>query len=242
MFQQQPPYIPTQPTQMQQGYYYEPAQSAEFSVETMHGMPGYPGRPPIPRSNQTSPLNPSPPYPHYPASQPYSRPSTAQTQAYGGMWGSPPISPVLGPMQYGINLPPGAHSRHPSQIDEFGGLQGGRGIYYGTAPPSVWTSPSAPSTYTFYTPLQQQAATMDVRPVAEAWSERNSPVVPQGSGYGSWVGPPRSYPQANRQSWAGPSRPVVNESPEKEDTRERKAYHPQPPARRSDWVMWVGNV
>jgi hypothetical protein len=24
--------------------------------------------------------------------------------------------------------------------------------------------------------------------------------------------------------------------------KERKAYHPQAPAKRSDWVMWVGNV
>jgi hypothetical protein len=34
--------------------------------------------------------------------------------------------------------------------------------------------------------------------------------------------------------WSGP--------PKQEAERERKAYHPQPPARRSDWVMWVGNV
>lgn len=27
-----------------------------------------------------------------------------------------------------------------------------------------------------------------------------------------------------------------------EKERERKAYHPQPPAKRSEWVMWVGNV
>jgi hypothetical protein len=27
-----------------------------------------------------------------------------------------------------------------------------------------------------------------------------------------------------------------------EKARERKAYHPQPPTNRSDWVMWVGNV
>jgi hypothetical protein len=39
----------------------------------------------------------------------------------------------------------------------------------------------------------------------------------------------------NRMSWSGPSK-------QEEKARERKAYHPQPPANRSDWVMWVGNV
>lgn len=39
----------------------------------------------------------------------------------------------------------------------------------------------------------------------------------------------------NRMSWSGPSK-------QEEKFRERKAYHPQPPANRTDWVMWVGNV
>jgi hypothetical protein len=37
-------------------------------------------------------------------------------------------------------------------------------------------------------------------------------------------------------SWSGPA------AKDNQRERERKAYHPQAPARRSDWVMWVGNV
>ena len=39
----------------------------------------------------------------------------------------------------------------------------------------------------------------------------------------------------NRMSWSGPSKQDAK-------TKERKAYHPKPPANRSEWVMWVGNV
>jgi len=255
MFQQQPAYIPPTSSHIPNyGYnpqsYYQPPQLAEFSVETMHGMPGYPGHPPIPRSNHTSPMNPSPPYPHHPPSQPYSRPSTAQTQAYGGMWGSPPMSPVLDPMHYGSmgSMGRGGPSHHASPVNEFGGMPAGRGMYYGAAPASSWTSPSTASQYAFYTPPQHQPAIMDKRTVPEAWSAGASPVLAQGpfSQRGSWTGPyPQSDPQANRLSWSGPSRlepRTGDDSPDKEKERERKAYHPQPPARRSDWVMWVGNV
>lgn len=46
--------------------------------------------------------------------------------------------------------------------------------------------------------------------------------------------PVQNQPRGVRMSWSGPTK--------QEGERERKAYHPQPPARRSDWVMWVGNV
>ena len=258
MYQHHPPYIHLSSAHMPNyGYppqpYYENPQTGDFSVETMHGMPGYPGRPPIPRSSHTSPLNPSPPYPHYPSSQPHSRPSTAQTQAYGGMWGSPPMSPVLEPMQYGsigslATMGRDDRLRHPSQVDEFGGMQGGRSMFYPTGPLASWNAPSVSSPYAFYSPYQQQAPTMAMRSGQEPWSTDTSPALAQGAfaSRGSWTGqPPPSNSQLNRMSWSGPSRPTVRtsaESPDREKERERKAYHPQPPARRSDWVMWVGNV
>ena len=241
-YQQQSPmfhqraYMPPTSQMPPYGYspqaYYEP-QRSEFSVETMHGMPGYPGRPPVPRSTHTSPLNPSPPYPHHSPSQPYSRPSTAQTQAYG-MWASPPMSPVITPMQYGGMRVVGMPS-HSHVGPEFGGE---RELYYGV--PSSWTPPSVP--YGFYSPYQQQAPKSEAR-TRECWPGA-SPNLAQGS-RNSWTGPPRPLPQGNPLSWSGPSHPpfhVRAESPEKEKEKERKAYHPQPPARRSDWVMWVGNV
>ncbi|KLT45073.1 hypothetical protein CC85DRAFT_241360 [Cutaneotrichosporon oleaginosum] len=40
-----------------------------------------------------------------------------------------------------------------------------------------------------------------------------------------------------------PARPnQSHQSHQHDGERERKEYHPQPPARRSEWVMWVGNV
>lgn len=83
-------------------------------------------------------------------------------------------------------------------------------------PPSAWTSPSAPSSYQFYTPHQQY----------QTQFETPSPNVPMTPKF------------RNRMSWSGP--PGKLEGADKE--RERKAYHPQAPAKRSDWVMWVGNV
>ena len=258
MFQHHNPYMPLSSSHMPAyGYppqpYHETPQNVEFSVETMHGMPGYPGRPPIPRSSHTSPLNPSPPYPHYPSSQPYSRPSTAQTQAYGGMWGSPPMSPILEPMQYGSmgnigSMGREGHLRHPSQVDEFGGMQGGRSMFYPTGPLPSWNTPSVPSPYAFYSAYQQHAPSTTMRSGQEAWSTDTSPALGQGAfaQRGSWTVQPSPFnSQFNRTSWSGPSRPTVRtsaESPDRENERERRAYHPQPPARRSDWVMWVGNV
>jgi hypothetical protein len=210
--------------------HYEPY-SPGFSVETMHGMPGYALRPPVTRSTQTSPLNAP--------SQAYSRPSTA-----GGyqMWASPPMSPVPG--QY--------HSRQTSYMDEYGGMhrvqgmqpgqmqaghmmqgrmanmQGGRiqvghmqGMHM-SGTPNVQHDPrpyfnTPPSTWN--TPSTASA------PFFTPYQTSTSSMDPQIRAWSSRPG---------RQSWAGPSQ----DSPEKE----RKPYHPQAPSRRSDWVMWVGNV
>ncbi|ORY22021.1 YT521-B-like domain-domain-containing protein [Naematelia encephala] len=193
----------------------------QHDVTTMHGMPAYPHRPPVTRSNQTSPLNPSPPYPHQtPNQQPFSRPTTVQTQA--SFW-SPPMSPAMPPFAN--------HSRQPSYADEYGMHPG----FGGPPPPSAWTSPSAPSQPYFYTPYQHQIPTMEAHPPPSDWSGA-SPGFPY-THRSSWNGPPPSHRQNNRLSWSGPSRPDIVDK-----ERERKAYHPQAPARRSDFVMWVGNV
>ena len=244
VYHQFSPYIPSTPGNMAHYPYFPPFYETpplhrpnDFPIETMHGMPSYPFRPPVIRSNQTSPLNPSPPYPHQTPSQaPYSRPSTAQTTAtFGvGMWSSPPMSPSLDPMYHNL-----MGARMPAQMDEFGGVQGGRGTYYASTPLSAWTSPSASSPYAFYTPRSQQFPMMQGRPAQEAWPSGNPPAPAQMYPHpGSFQS---SHHQASRIP--RPSRAVPRteaESPER--GRERKAYHPQPPARRSDWVMWVGNV
>ncbi|KAL1413102.1 hypothetical protein Q8F55_000851 [Vanrija albida] len=93
--------------------------------------------------------------------------------------------------------------------------------------------------------------------------------VPHASGANAaWMSPPTAPArEPNRQSYSGPSgeEPAATAaagaaaasaaaaaaSAAKAGTgaaarigpdRERKEYHPQPPARRSEWVMWVGNV
>lgn len=132
----------------------------------------------------------------------------------------------------------GRHSRHESMVEGWNGV----GRY--SAAPSTWTSPQGVSPY-FYTPYQVPApnfppgiapsdgrlshdAGMAGGPSSPVQSYRNAlpPQSPKAS-------------RAHRTSFSGPSQALADLT---DKERERKAYHPQPPARRSDWVMWVGNV
>ncbi|WRT68015.1 uncharacterized protein IL334_004990 [Kwoniella shivajii] len=148
-----------------------------------------------------------------------------------GMWTSPPLSPAVSSVPFRPPLP--SSRPGPASVGEYSAFYGPSRASYSTGPTSNWTSPSMPSTYGFYSPYQQQQPTMEpVRPNSNEWSPAPSTSVGQ------------PYRRANRLSWSGPSRPPKELSilQEKEKERERKAYHPQAPARRSDWVMWVGNV
>ncbi|WWD18701.1 hypothetical protein CI109_103155 [Kwoniella shandongensis] len=159
------------------------------------------------RSGQPSPISPSNP---------------THNQSFG-LWATPPMSPAIAPSPFQVQ-----HSRHGS-FDEYGNVQGSR-PYYGSGqggqapgypgPPSAWTTPTMPSPFQFYTPFQQQHPAMEPSRPPSDWT-------------GSPVAPPLR--KTTRMSWSGPSRPVRDVSPDKE--RERKAYHPQPPSRRSDWVI-----
>jgi len=108
---------------------------------------------------------------------------------------------------------------------------------------AMWTSPPMSPNVGFSHP--RQGAMMESHgqhgqgyysTVPSTWAG-----IPQGSPAWSSRPPRNSIPTStrsgtfNRMSWSGPSKP-------EERSRERKAYHPQPPANRSDWVMWVGNV
>ncbi|KAL7420727.1 hypothetical protein Q5752_004678 [Cryptotrichosporon argae] len=188
-----------------------------------HGYPYYDTYPDMhgqyPRPNPAN--NHS--FPHYP------RPSTAQTQATHGSWGSPPMSPIMAPM--GLATPYG-HSRHGSMADEFGGPPAGRGGFFGSGsrpPPSAWSHSNMSSPFAFYTPF----ANHNPRLENVDWPAQSphAPGLPFHGSVGSGSNRGR-----NRMSWSGPARA------EPAPAVERKEYHPQPPARRSDWVMWVGNV
>lgn len=100
---------------------------------------------------------------------------------------------------------------------------------YAPPPGAMWNSP----------PMSPAIGTIDSRRASAMDDYGRQAFYPQwnnaASGSyrpprGPMTGPPRP---ANRMSWSGPS---------KDKLAERKAYHPQPPANRSDWVMWVGNV
>lgn len=161
-------------------------------------------------------------------------PSTTP-RPYG--WGSPPMTPAISTVPFGgigeLAGPGrglGDGSVGSAGFDEYGRpnqmmMYSGAGHH-----PAQWVTPAPSSPYSNYTPFQHVDA-----PLA-------SPTTPQGFQHrGPWTGPHQRPPYAtgpNRTSWIGP----VGAESQRERERERKAYHPQPPARRSDWVMWVGNV
>lgn len=225
-YQVRPPYLESAPS--------------DFSIETMHGMPGYPVQPPIARSMQST-------------SPQYSSQASITPRPYG--WGSPPMSPAMSSVPFGSTgqawLEAGQGRGGYGQDghgDEYGHLQvygHGQPPYYDQGPRQGWP-PSGPSSpYAYYPPYQHQPPpprgyqNQHQRPPPRDYHPPRPPLPPQNFSQhrGSWAGPDQRPPPANqnRMSWSGQA------GGDSKD-RERKAYHPQPPARRSDWVMWVGNV
>jgi hypothetical protein len=217
-YQSQPGYQTQSSYQNQTGQfpprpsYYEPSQS-DFSIETMHGMPGYPNQNPVPRNVQSvSPL--------------YSGPSNASLTPRPYGWGTPPMSPSMASGPYGGMSNRGGYA---SSSNYHPGPQGD----YGPSTPmtyndtSGWMAP-APH-YNYYQPAFQPQHSQ-----REQHHNPRPPMAPQGfqqhrTSYAE------QRPPTNRTAWTGQATGDHRD-------RERKAYHPQPPARRSDWVMWVGNV
>jgi len=185
---------------------------SDFSLETMHGMPGYPNQNPVPRNVQS-------------VSPIYSGPSNASLTPRPYGWGTPPMSPSMGTMPYGHMPNRGGYDRQPNY---------GRGQEeYGQTSPMVYNDgsgwmPPAPQ-FNYYQPQYQHQPNP-----REQHHNSRPPMVPQGfqQHRTSFA---EQRPPANRAAWTGQA---VGDQRD----RERKAYHPQPPARRSDWVMWVGNV
>jgi hypothetical protein len=185
----------------------------------MHGMPGYPGQPPVPRSIQsTSPL--------------YSGPSNASLTPRPYGWGTPPMSPAMSSIPYGGMSGRGGYDR--GGYDRSMGYNHGGQENYGPTTPTMYGDgsgwmPPAPS-YNYYTPFQPP-------PPRDHHQHHHQarPTPSQGFQQHRASFSEQRPPAANRMSWTGQ---VAGDQKD----RERKAYHPQPPARRSDWVMWVGNV
>ncbi|WWC88422.1 uncharacterized protein L201_003333 [Kwoniella dendrophila CBS 6074] len=161
-----------------------------------------------------------PAYSYSPYAQQFPNPSIHPVAGQYGIWTSPPMSPAVSSNAF--QPPPLQHGSGR----EFGSFHGTPRGSYSNGPNSAWTSPSIPSSFGFYTPYQQQQATMEARP--NEWTQSPSNHQSQASR------------RNNRQSWSGPSRgakEAATLSQEKEKEKERKAYHPLAPARRSDWVI-----
>ncbi|WVR06553.1 hypothetical protein IAU60_003584 [Kwoniella sp. DSM 27419] len=157
-----------------------------------------------------NPYSPPPPFPQYPAYafSPYGEPVWRDSQ-------SGQVSPVPpSPQTFGAwsSPPMSPHiSSFPIQHARPGPMEYGRGGYYGSAPPSAWQTPTMPSTFGFYSQY----------PVTS-----NQPA--------DWSANQAQH-RSGRMSWSGPSSRPVNTV--QGHARERKAYHPQAPNGRSDWVI-----
>ncbi|ODN81944.1 hypothetical protein, variant [Cryptococcus amylolentus CBS 6039] len=144
-----------------------------------------------------------------------------------GVWSSPPVSPAVGAPPPFLNQ----QSRHGSF--DAAGMPGGSPVYFDSrssfgGPGPAWPYPAAPSHFGYY----------------PSYHPSSSPLEPNMAQPSNWSGSPATLygtgPNQNRVSVSSASRPSPTGTDSKEP--ERKPYHPQPPSRRSDWVMWVGNV
>ncbi|KAG0700271.1 YT521-B-like domain-containing protein [Suillus ampliporus] len=74
---------------------------------------------------------------------------------------------------------------------------------------------------------------------------RRAPQIPASAAHPSSSAPVSTSPVASTRSerYAPPTSMVITPSrPHSERPIVRRAYHPNPPAYRSEWVMWIGNV
>ena len=174
--------------------------------------------------------------------QPFQQVDEGLPLQFGGLNISNPSSPMQGyqpgyrPFQPLSSFPSPyvpQYSSIPYNVDPMGAAQSYHvGGSQHPFPPSAWSSPAL-SPAAQQQPFMRHArhgSLVDTNPVPYSpyFPPTNFPQPGQSS---QWK-PTRAV---NRRSWSGPAQPQDQE-------RERKAYHPQAPARRSDWVMWVGNV
>jgi hypothetical protein len=246
--------------------YYDPsiaaaaAAAADYAVDPTHAYPGIPSR-----------TSPGAAYPSQPPVPPQFHPAATTPPVPQGAWTGSPMPPQTAfygsyagmPLQLGTQ-----HTGASGMTDELGRNRSMLLPHAAPGPGSAWSASSVMSShYQFYTPYTTSTERMEsMSPVAEAWSPPGQPrtlparpayVTPQAGGWGAAVpaaAPPApaaapSVPQVRepRGSISVPGEeglkpPRPNQPHQHDRDRERKEYHPQPPARRSEWVMWVGNV
>jgi hypothetical protein len=242
--------------------FYDPSMAgtpaADYSIDPSHPAPPHgagvyspitPRSPVAAFSPQTALVPPfhsttTPPVPQGPWT-----PATQYYGSFGGMAGPPSQPPLADEMGHRPSIP---------------------SVYLSHAPTSAWSSPVISSPFQFFSPFQGSSPQMDRGesmgpPTAEQWAPSPStgrqpmraPYVPggpqpPGGGPAAWssnLGPTAPSLDSKRPSVSAPSddptakasTAAPSHAPQPSD-KERKEYHPQPPARRSEWVMWVGNV
>ncbi|BEJ04844.1 hypothetical protein CcaverHIS641_0206610 [Cutaneotrichosporon cavernicola] len=242
--------------------YYDPsiaAAAADYAVDPTHAYPGIPSRTSPGAAYQSQP--PVPPQFHHAATTP---------PVPQGAWTGPPILPQTAFFGSYAGMQP-QHAGATGMTDEMGHSRSIFLPHAAPGPGPAWSPSSVMSShYQFYTPYTASTERMEnMTPATEAWSPqgqvrplpaRPTYVSPQAGAWGAGV--PAPTPTATAAAAAAVSAsqgrdhlaplsvpgeeglmsPGSNQLHQNERERERKEYHPQPPARRSEWVMWVGNV
>ncbi|PSS06581.1 hypothetical protein PHLCEN_2v3639 [Hermanssonia centrifuga] len=233
--------------------YAYPGQYPEGSSSSSHSFSGSPGvsstlyspihtsptshSPLVPQgSSPYAPRYPTPPFVYpahsfghsgntlYPAQHSYGqqyRPTTTVPAEQEGTWWYMP--PGAGP-------PPSSY--HDAYLNPYAmyGPATPRDIEYGTSPPSAPSS-GPPSTY-IMPPHQNPSPFTLTQPHRSPAPDPPPPPIRD---------PPMRSRSEPGKSDVTPSSPVMGRATG-ERSAVRRPYHPNPPANRSEWVMWAGNV
>ncbi|KAF7364719.1 hypothetical protein MVEN_00341700 [Mycena venus] len=153
---------------------------------------------------------------------------------------SPP--PAMYQHQHQQHVYPGAgsYAQYPTQHHSPGAQDGGE------AGGTWWYVPSQPAQHTSQQAYEAGPSTYSYYPPAHAQQHTDG----GGGGGGEFPGAPGSHPASPTYAHARPSTPSSASLPSpmqpggsgRERPMVRRSYHPNPPAHRSDWVMWAGNV
>lgn len=234
--------------------YYDPSLAADYSVDPAHPAPLAPVYPTI--SSRTSPVNAysaqgAIPPPFHPTTPPVPQAAWTGSSAYYGSFGG-----MGGPQ----------HGGPPPMAEDMGHRQSIPSVYLSHPPTSAWSSPVMSTPFQFFSPFPANSGQVERvesigSPTGESWAPSSTgtrpsvrppyvpgPPPPHSVGGATWNSSlppnPASGTDSKRPSLSLPGEDPTRSPPSRPPAhdRERKEYHPQPPARRSEWVMWVGNV
>ena len=151
-----------------------------------------------------------------------------------------PASFVAAPSIYGSHSPPPHHSQHYS----FSAGQESQGTWWYPHPGASIAANSSEGMQREFQPQLADDYPPPEQPKGEHSGQRNAvPLLSEPQPTRSpttQIRTGRSLNTAKHEATQAPS-PTSLTSPRTRN-QERRSYHPNPPAERSEWVMWVGNV